>query len=50
MDYLYLVLGLVVLVIGGEAALRGAVGLAKALGVSAAIIGLTVMGFGTSAP
>ena len=25
MDYLYLVLGLVVLVIGGEAALRGAV-------------------------
>lgn len=50
MDYLYLVLGLVVLVIGGEAALRGAVGLAQALGVSAAIIGLTVMGFGTSAP
>lgn len=50
MDYLYLVLGLLVLVIGGEAALRGAVGLAQALGVSAAIIGLTVMGFGTSAP
>jgi cation:H+ antiporter len=50
MDYLYLALGLVVLVIGGEATLRGAVGLAQVLGVSAAIIGLTVMGFGTSAP
>lgn len=50
MDYLYLAAGLVILVVGGEATLRGAIGLAQALGVSAAIIGLTVMGFGTSAP
>jgi cation:H+ antiporter len=38
------------LVVGGELTLRGAIGLARMLGVSTAIIGLTVMGFGTSAP
>jgi cation:H+ antiporter len=38
------------LVAGGELTLRGAIGLARLLGVSTAIIGLTVMGFGTSAP
>ncbi len=42
--------GLVALTVGGELALRGAVGLAMRLGVSTAIIGLTVVGFGTSAP
>lgn len=50
MDYLLLATGLLILVIAGEATLRGAIGLAQLLGVSAAIIGLTVMGFGTSAP
>ncbi len=50
MDFLYLSIGLIVLVIGGELTLRGAIGLARLLGVSTAIIGLTVMGFGTSAP
>lgn len=44
------VAGLVVLTLGGELALRGAVGLAMKIGVSPAMIGLTVVGFGTSAP
>jgi cation:H+ antiporter len=42
--------GLVVLVVGGEALVRGAVRLAKGLGVSSLLIGLTVVAFGTSAP
>lgn len=50
MDYLLLIVGLVILVFGGEATLRGAIGLARLLKLSSAIIGLTVMGFGTSAP
>jgi cation:H+ antiporter len=50
MDVVYLVAGLAILFVGGELTLRGAVGLAKYLGVSAAVIGLTVVGFGTSAP
>jgi cation:H+ antiporter len=50
MDLLYLCIGLAMLVVGGELTLRGAIGLARMLGVSTAIIGLTVMGFGTSAP
>lgn len=36
--------------LGGEFALRGTVGLARFMGVSPAVIGLTVMGIGTSAP
>ena len=43
-------LGLVVLLFSGEATLRGAIGLARLLGVSPAMIGLTVIAFGTSAP
>ena len=50
MDFLYLCIGLAILIIGGELTLRGAIALARMLGVSTAIIGLTVMGFGTSAP
>ena len=50
MDVFLVVAGLVVLTLGGELALRGAVGMAMKLGVSTAIIGLTVVGFGTSAP
>jgi len=43
-------LGLVLLVAGGEAMVRGAAALARQLGVPALIIGLTVVAFGTSAP
>lgn len=42
--------GLVALVIGGELLVRGAVGLAEKAGVSALVIGLVVVGFGTSTP
>lgn len=50
LDIVYLVGGLAILFVGGEGTLRGAVGLARYLGVSPAVIGLTVIGFGTSAP
>lgn len=50
MDILFLVLGLIFLMFGGEFAVRGAVGLARFMNVSPAIIGFTVMGIGTSAP
>jgi cation:H+ antiporter len=42
--------GLALLVGGGEALIRGAVTLARRLGISPLIIGLTIVGFGTSAP
>ena len=42
--------GLALLVVGGEAVVRGAVGVARRLGVSELLIGLTLVGFGTSAP
>ncbi len=49
-DLLYIASGLVLLVLGGEGALRGAIGIAQKLNVSKAMIGLIVVGFGTSAP
>lgn len=45
-----LALGLALLVAGGELLVRGAVALAERLGVSPLLIGLTVVGFGTSTP
>lgn len=45
-----LVLGLVIVVIGADWLVHGAVGLATALGVSEVIIGLTVVAIGSSAP
>lgn len=47
---LWLLLGLTLLVGGAEVMLRGATSLAKRLGVSNFIIGLTVVAFGTSMP
>lgn len=49
-DLLTLLAGLALLTIGGDTVVRGATGLAKALGVSPLVIGLTVVAFGTSAP
>ncbi len=49
-DFLWLVTGLVVLVIGGEWLVRGAAGIARSFGVSPLVVGLTVVSFGTSAP
>ena len=46
----FLILGLVILVIGAEALVRGASRLAAMLGVSPLVIGLTIVAFGTSSP
>lgn len=47
---LTLVGGLVLLVLGGELLVRGSVRVAEKLGVSPLLIGLTLVGFGTSTP
>lgn len=47
---MWLVLGLLVLIIGGESLVKGAVGLSTAMKISPMVIGLTVVSFGTSAP
>jgi cation:H+ antiporter len=49
-DILFIVGGLVLLVIGGELLVRGSVQVAERLGLSPLIIGLTLVGFGTSMP
>ncbi len=48
--YLQLAVGLALLLGSGEFLVRGSVGVARALGVSPLFIGLTLVGFGTSAP
>lgn len=50
MLYLQLIAGLVFLVIGGDVLVRGAVATAKRFGVSPLMIGLTLVGVGTSTP
>jgi cation:H+ antiporter len=50
MLYLQIVAGLVILVVGAECLVRGSVAVARRLGVSALLIGLTLVGFGTSSP
>ncbi|MEX1233978.1 MAG: calcium/sodium antiporter [Roseovarius sp.] len=50
MDYLYVALGLIGLFLGGDALVRGAVGFARRMAISPLLIGLTVVGFGTSTP
>lgn len=42
--------GLVMLALGGELLVRGAVGMAARLGISPMLAGLTIVGFGTSTP
>lgn len=46
----YIVGGLLMLVLGGEALVRGAVSIAKSAGVPVLIIALTIVSLGTSAP
>lgn len=48
--YFLLVVGLVVLVIGGDILVRGAVAIAERFNISPLIIGLTIVSLGTSAP
>lgn len=50
MTILALVGGFVLLLVGGDVLVRGAVSFARRLGVSSMLIGLTVVGFGTSTP
>ncbi|MBZ0254706.1 calcium/sodium antiporter [bacterium] len=50
MLYILLAAGLLMLFFGGEALIRGAASLAKKIGASPLVIGLTVVGFGTSMP
>ncbi|MBK8046390.1 MAG: calcium/sodium antiporter [Anaerolineales bacterium] len=45
-----LIAGLVLLVVGAEALVRGASRLAAALGIAPLVIGLTIVAFGTSSP
>lgn len=49
-NVLFLVLGVALLTIGGEALIRGALAAARRLGVSPLLSGLVIVGFGTSAP
>jgi len=49
-DYIYVVAGLLALFFGGEALVRGSVGIARRMAISPLLIGLTVVGFGTSTP
>ncbi|QCO56136.1 calcium/sodium antiporter [Pseudorhodobacter turbinis] len=50
MDIAYVAIGLVLLVLAGDALVRGSVNLSLRLGIPPLIVGLTVVAFGTSAP
>ncbi|MBE9476496.1 MAG: sodium:calcium antiporter, partial [Proteobacteria bacterium] len=50
MDFLYVISGFVILLVTGDALVRGAVGLSLKLGIPALIVSLTIVAFGTSAP
>lgn len=50
LNFLFLMLGIGLLTAGGEVLIRGALGAARRLGVSALLSGLVIVGFGTSAP
>ncbi|HID97978.1 MAG TPA: calcium/sodium antiporter [Thermodesulfobacteriaceae bacterium] len=49
-DFLLLMLGIGLLLGGGDTLVRGASALASGLGISSLVIGLTIVAFGTSAP
>ena len=50
MDIAMILAGLALLVLAGDALVKGAVNLSLRLGIPALIVGLTVVAFGTSAP
>ena len=49
-EILLLVAGLVLVLVGAEALIDGASGLARRWGISEFVIGLTIVALGTSAP
>ncbi|WP_321279578.1 calcium/sodium antiporter [Marinifilum fragile] len=50
MDYIYLLLGFVILLYSGDLLVKGGVALASHFKVSTLVVGVTVVSFGTSAP
>jgi cation:H+ antiporter len=50
MDYVFILVGMVLLYYGGEFLVNNAVTLARSWGVSTMVVGLTVVAFGTSSP
>lgn len=50
MDFVLVALGLVLLLLGGDSLVKGAVNLSLRIGIPALIVSLTVVAFGTSAP
>ena len=50
MDYFWLILGLITLVVGGEFLVKGAVSIALKFNISTLVVGMTIVSFGTSAP
>ena len=50
MAWIMIAAGLALLTIGAETLIRGATGLARRFGLSELLIGLTLVGFGTSTP
>lgn len=50
MLYLTFILGLCLLVFGGDLLVKGAVGVANKMGISPLVVGIVLVGFGTSTP
>jgi len=50
MDYLFLLLGFVILIASGDVLVRGSVSMARFFKVSSLVVGVTVVSLGTSAP
>ena len=50
MDYIFIILGLIALVVGGEILVRGATSIALKFKITPFVVGMTVVAFGTSAP
>ncbi|MDB3905140.1 sodium:calcium antiporter [Crocinitomicaceae bacterium] len=50
MEYLLLIVGIALLVVGGDFLVKSAVGLANKFNLSPLLIGITIVSFGTSAP
>ncbi len=50
MEYLLLIIGIVLLVVGGDFLVKSAIGIASRFNVSPLLIGVTIVSFGTSAP
>ena len=50
LNFFYLLSGVALLTVGGEALIRGSLAAAKRLGISPLLSGLVIVGFGTSAP